>query len=546
MPNQKTLRRYLPIAFVAVVGLAGLIAANPSVIFGLLDPAGTLERQRDRNLYQVGSAEDPLTYQEASQLFEQFRNGTSTAGTALVHQDGKNGLPDAFISDLESLFIESRGTDRVAARLINQLAVHRSFDEQVELTLTDSIRPQSGGIHAQPMDTLGRLGTHRSLTDPTLRELLEITSLRGSYPRTALGVLEKTAAPHGLPDWALDRLEEIAELQLGTIRSDAIKVIATAGDKNRARALFNSLENPIQDREAIARALPGDDVPELMAVLLSEDDSDSLRIGALEQIVKKRDQPEVAGQALTYAFTSDHKFLRIAAFTYYSEWGRHHSKFIEVDWTALCTESFADDDPAMQHALWSAFHFVPFDSIQARETFLLRMLEGTRRQQLNALSALSRVDPLSESTQIVIVRLMNSADEEISSRAQVLHERFRPKGTFEGLGSWIAGALLLGLLGLPALTALVFGTYFMAKLFQSVAAHFRQTRTALVTGSWFVVSIGLGFTLFAGVLGLGHGGHITWEIHLLLVAINAVFAGVGWGLAWIVKDRTGQLQQQAT
>ena len=544
MPNQKTLSRYLPIAFIAVIGLAGLIAANPSVISGLLDPAGMLERQRDRNLYGVGSAENPLTHREATQLFKQFQNGTRAAGTALVHQDGKNGLPDAFLNDLETLFIESQGTDRFAARLINQLAAHRAFDERIESTLTDSIRPQTGGVHTQPMDTLGRLGTHRPLTDQTLRELLQVASLRGSSARTALTALEKTAAPHGLPDWVLDRLVEVAELQLGTARSDAIKVIATAGDKGRARSLFNSLENPIQDREAIARALPEDDVSELMAVLSNEDDSDSLRTGALTEIVKRRDQSEAVGQALTYAFTSDHKFLRIAAFTSYSEWGRHHSKFIDVDWTALCTETFADEDQGTQHAIWSAFRFVPFDSIQARETFLLRMLEGTRRQQLNALSALTMVDPLSEPVQVVIVRLMDSADEEISSRARNLHERFRPKGTFEGLGSWIAGALLLVLLGLPALTALVFGTYFMARLFQSVAARARQTRAALVTGSWFVVSIGLGFTLFAGALGLGHGGHITWEIHLVLVAINAAFAALGWGFSWVVKDRATEAGQQ--
>ncbi|MEJ2088232.1 MAG: hypothetical protein P8Y69_07125, partial [Gammaproteobacteria bacterium] len=332
MPAKLTLKHYLPIAFVVVIALAGLVATNPRAIFGLLDPAATLQRERDHHLYAIGTADEPLDYQQAVDLFERYRGGQRAALSALTRQDARHGLPEAFLCELQIRFTDSGGQDRTAAGLVRELAEHRPFGAAVERTLVDTLRPASGGVSTYPMETLARLATHRPLADATLRELIDIAGIRGYEAQSALGALDRAASAHGLPDWALDRLAEIAAQQRGTNRSGAIKVIASAGDKERARALLNTLPNPMTNPGAIASALPGDDLTALAAELENEANSSDLRVGALEAIVKRRDQSELVGAALTYAFNHDDPALRRAAFATYPEWGRHHARYITVDW----------------------------------------------------------------------------------------------------------------------------------------------------------------------------------------------------------------------
>lgn len=535
MPGDTQLRRYLPIAFIVVVFLMGLVAANPGAIFGLLDPAETLERRQAQHLYALGSADEPLGRSEAANLFERYQDGQRAAAAALVQQDANHGLPDAFLADLVSRFVEAGGEDHPAADLIGQLAAHRSFGEEVERVLVDTLRTPTGGVSSYPMETLGRLSVHRPLTEATLSELLDISAARGTEGRVALATLNTAANAHGLPDWALERLVKIAELHRGPARSEAIGVIASAGHKAQARDLLNTLPNPIPGRDAIASALPQDDLAALMAELENPDNTIELRLGALKEIVKRRDQTELVGAALTYAFSHEHPTLKREAFATFSEWGRHHARAIDVNWHALCVEGFSSNDPAMRYAVIGAFRFIPLGDRSDRDAFLLEMLNGTPTQQGNALAALSRIDPLSEPIQRVVVVLTSSPNVEIADRAGVIYERFRPRGRFEGLESRLAGALLWALLGLPALTAIGFETYYIARLFESVASAGRRWPAVLISIAWFGLSVALGLLLFAGVLGLGHGGHLSWEIYVLLLVINALFVGAGWLLALIMR-----------
>jgi hypothetical protein len=116
-------------------------------------------------------------------------------------------------------------------------------------------------------------------------------------------------------------------------------------------------------------------------------------------------------------------------------------------------------------------------------------------------------------------------------------ECYRPKGRFEGLGSWLAGAIFIGLLGLPALTAMGFETYFVARLLQNIAEGRKRLATIAVSVAWFVLTVALGMTLFMGVMGFGHGGRLSGEIYLALTVINIVFIGVGWLLSLTVRRR---------
>jgi len=298
MPASNSLKHYIPIALVVVIALAAIVTANPSIWFQLLDPAGTIERKRQQALYAIGSADTALTAAEARNLFDQFSAGEYAAGTALVHQDGKHGLPEEFIRYLEDLLTASDDRHLKAVYLIEQLALNRPFDEQVEGALVETVHTPTGGTNTQPITALGNIGAHRALTDSTLTLLLNVALTRSSADRTALAAIEKTAEPFGLPDWALDRLEEIAEKRPGPIRSDAIKVIAAAGAKDRAMVIVNGPSNSPVNADTIAKTLSGDDLPQLLAILEDDTQIIDLRTGALNQIVKRRDRSELVGQTL--------------------------------------------------------------------------------------------------------------------------------------------------------------------------------------------------------------------------------------------------------
>lgn len=534
MPANSPLKRYIPIALIIMIALAGFSAAYPSFWFHLLDPIGTLEKLREQQLYAIGSADSPLTAIEAQALFDQ--KNVNAGRSALLQQDQKHGLPDDFISHLEDLLVDGGDQYRKAAYLIERLALHRQFDERVERTFLERVRTTTGGTNTQPISALGNIGAHRALTDETLTVLLDVALRRSSAEQTALAALAKTA-PFGLPDWALDGLEEIAERRPGAIRSDAIKVIAAAGAQERATAIVNKPGNSPVYADAIATTLSGNALPSLLNTLRDDTQNIELRTGALNELVQRRDQSELVGQALAYAFTSDETALRLTAFNTFSEWGRHHARYIDVSWREVCRRAFADENEAVRVRSASAFRFMSFADNQTRDQFLLEMLQGTETQQLSALQAASGTSMLADPVKQAITSLTDSANPSIAGSAGMLAERYRPKGRFEGLGSWLTGVTFLGLLGLPALTAMGFETYFVARLLQNIANGSKRLATILASVAWFVLSLGLGLTLFMGVMGLGHSGSLSGEIYLFLIVVNTVFFGIGWLLSLAVRQR---------
>ena len=168
-----------------------------------------------------------------------------------------------------------------------------------------------------------------------------------------------------------------------------IKVMAAAGAKERAMAIVNEPGNSPIYADAIATTLSGTDLPGLLSTLQDDTQIIALRIGALNQIVQRRDQSELVGRALTYAFSSSETALRLVAFSTFSQWGRHHSRFIDVSWQEVCQRAFADADQAIRSRAAMTFAFIPFADIQTRDLFLLEMLQGTQDQQLSALRAAS-------------------------------------------------------------------------------------------------------------------------------------------------------------
>jgi hypothetical protein len=537
MPTKHPLGHYVPIAFVIAVALAAFFVANPGFIFKVLDPAASIEKHQQQTLRSIASADAALTADEARQLFARYQSGEYAAGSALVGQDHKHGLPAEFLNYLEGQLIESGKPQRYAAQLIEQLAIERPFDVNVEQAVAAMVRTPRGGTNTQPISTLGNIGSKRALSEPTLTLLLEVALNRTSAARTALATLEKTAHAFGLPDWALDRLEEICNQRPGAIRTDAIKVIAAAGAQDRALALLNSPKTTRMDTEAITQTLRNDELEQLVDRLHNDTQVIEVRIGALNQIVHRRDRSELVGPALAYAFTHEEDALRLAAFVTYSERGRHHTRFIDVNWSEVCARAFDDDNESIRIRSASAFRFVSFADNQARDRFLLQMLAGTDNQQLTALRAASQTRLLSEPVNQAIGSLVTSPIEAVASTAFMLSERTRPKGRFEGLGSWLIGAALFALLGLPAITALGFQTYFVARLLQNMAVNAPRTGATLISLAWLILSVALGLTLFAGVLGMGHGGVGAEEVIPILLVINLVFFGVGWLLRWTVKPR---------
>ena len=495
-----------------------------------------IERKQQQALYAVGSADTALTAAEARNLFDQFSAGEYAAGTALVHQDGKHGLPEEFIRYLEDLLTASDDRQLKAAYLIERLALNRPFDEQVEDALAETVHTPTGGTNTQPITALGNIGAHRALTDSTLTLLLNVALTRSSADRTALAAIEKTAEPFGLPDWALDRLEEIAEKRPSPIRSDAIKVIAAAGAKDRAMVIVNGPSNSPVNADTIAKTLSGDDLPQLLAILEDDTQIIDLRTGALNQIVKRRDQSKLVGQALTYALSSDETALRLAAIGSYAERGRHHARFIDISWPEFCARAFADENESIRVRTASAFRFIPFGNIQERDRFLLDMLQGDETQQLSALRATSHTRMITDPVKQAVISLAESKNADIAATASMLAERYRLKGPLEGLGSWLAGALFWTLLLTPAVTAVGFETYFVARLLQNIADGTSRLVPILISVGWFFLSLALGLTLFMGVLGFGHGGGLSVEIYAILAVINAVFFGVGWLLSLAMRQ----------
>ena len=467
MPSSAPLSRYTLIAFVIVVVLMILAAANRGLWFQLMDPAGTAERAREQELRALGSAETALGLEQAYALFERYVQGDRAAGLALVNQDQKNGLPRDFIDHLGAVLPGRSENALRASSLIEQMALHRAFDEEIERVLVANARPSKGGTYTQPIVALGNIGSHRPLAEPTLTLLLEVALARSSADRVALAALEKTGRAHGLPEWALDRLGEIAETRPGAVRSDAIRVIAASGASERAMALASKAGSSPVNREAIALTLEAQNLTQLDQILRDSSLVPEIRSGALRQIVRRRDQSEFVGRALGYAFSSDETALRLAAFSTYPEWGRHHSSHIHVDWRDVCRRAFADDDEAIRVRAASSFRFIPFADRAARDLFLLEMLSGTATQQHTALRAISGTRMISDAVKSAVVELAGSGNADVAGLAGMLEERYRPKGRFDGLGSWFASAVFWFLLTLPALTAVGFETYFVARLLQS-------------------------------------------------------------------------------
>ena len=538
MPSSAPLLRYALIAFVIVVVLMILAAANRGLWFRLMDPVGTVERAREQELRALGSAEAALSLEQAYELFERYVQGERAAGLALVHQDQINGLPQDFIDHLGAILPGRSQNALKASYLIEQMAVHRAFNAEIERVLVHNARPSKGGTYAEPITALGNIGSHRPLAEPTLTLLLEVALARSSADRVALAALEKTARTNGLPEWALDRLEEIVETRPGTVRSDAIKVIAASGASERAMALANTAGSSPVNREAIALTLEAQNLTQLDQILRDSSLAPETRSGALTQIVRRRDQSEFVGRALSYAFTSNDAALRLAAFSTYSEWGRHHSSQIHVDGRDVCTRAFADDDETIRFRAASSFRFIPFADLTARDVFLLEMLSGTETQQHTALRAISGTRMISDALKSAVVELAGSGNADVAVLAGVLKERYRPKGHFEGLGSWLAGAVFWFLLTLPALTAIGFETYFVARLLQGIAEGDKRAAPLLASIVWFALSVGLGLLLFVGVLAIGHGGGSNLEIYLVLLVINAVFAGVALLFRELVRKRS--------
>ena len=530
--------RYTLIAFVIVVVLAGLAAVNRGLFFNLLDPVGSLERRQERALHALGSADVELSSQQAHELFQRFVGGEDAAASALLQQDRKHGLPEEFIRHLETLLT---GRSRVAFKaryLVQRMALHRPFNEAVESALADSVHSPEGGTDTQPIIALGNIGSQRPLAAATLHLLLEVALAHTPAERTALGALEKTARANGLPEWALDRLEEIADKRPGPIRSDAIRVMAAADAGTRALTIINTPGAPAVNREAIAIVLNAEDPATLDRLLRDSGFLPEVRSGALRELVKHRDLPERVGPAVAYALEHSEAALRVTAFSTYAQWGRHHSRYIDVAWPDVCARAFADENVSIRTQVARTFRFIPFSDRNARDRFLLQMLNGSTAQKRTALQAVAGMPTVTDAVKHAVLGLADSDDYRLAEPARMLKERYRPRGRLEGLGSWLAGAVFWTLLVLPALTAVGFETYFVARVLQSFSDGGAWLRTLLVSVVWFALSVALGLLLFVAVLGLGHGGGSGVEIYVVLLVVNLVFAGIAMFLSVFVRRRS--------
>jgi hypothetical protein len=520
---------------VIVIALSALFARHPSLLFRLFDPAGAQERHQRRELHALATAETPLTAAEAREQFDRYVAGEQAASMVLIHQDRNHGLPTDFLEDLVSELVDGRDGSASVIYLIGQLAENRPFDRRVEAALANRIRTATGGVDTLAIAALGNIGVHRPLADPTLGVLLDVALEQRSADRAALATIEKTAGPFGLPEWALDRLEKIVDERPGPVRSDAIAVMAAAGAHERAFAIVDRGGAGTIGAGAVEATLAEADLTRLIATL--EDDSLNLdlRKGALNHLIRRRDRSELVGRAFTYALSSEQKALRLAALDGYSEYGRHHSRHIDLAWHEFCAAAFGDEDESVRIRIASIFRFIPFDNITARDAFLLDMLAGDEAQQLTALRAISSTPSITDPVKAAVTSLVDSDDPTIAATATTLAERYRPRGRFEGLGSRLAGTLFWALLLAPALTAVGFATYFVARLLQELAGGTRRLAAAAVSFVWFGSSVALGLALFAGVLGFGHGGRLSAGVYGVLAILDAVFFGLGCLLALAVR-----------
>jgi hypothetical protein len=534
MPPPRPLKIYLPLAFLIVIALAALIAANPAGMIGWLNPVKKLERLETQKFHDIGRAETALTNQQARDLFEQYRGGNSAAGNALLSQDQRNGLPEEFLGELEALIVESDAADQKLIHLVGRLAEHRAFAVPVEDVFAQAADPPGSGVDSAAINTLAKIGRHRPLTDPTLEVLIGLAEDQGYGAQSALLALQPTAEAHGLPDWALDRLEAIAGQRPGTIGSEAIKVIAMSGDQARALQLLDVEEKPFVDASAVALALPQNDLAELTRILMSDEHTDAIRVGALDRLVKRRDQSDRVGEALTYAFTSDRSALRLAAFTTYTSSGRHHARHISVSWPDVVAAAFDDDDQSMRIRSAEAFRFVSFEDRTQRDAFLLEMLDGSPNQQQSALWALSGLHLVPETIKERVEVLSASATTPVAQQASVMQERYRKEGPLEKISEWLAGAAFLTLLFFPAITAACFATYFVARLLQSLSGTGSRAGILAVSVLWLCLSIALGLMLIMGAMGLH--GNTGSELYVFLLVVNVIFAGIGWVLTRAIRS----------
>ena len=533
MSPTRPLKTYLPLAFLIVTALVAVITINPGGLIGWLNPIGKLERLETQKLHNVGIAETPLTNQQARDLFEQYRGGSYATGTALISQDRRNGLPDEFLAELEALLVESNAADQQVSHFVGRLAKHRAFGVAVENAFAQAADPPGSGIDVAAIDTLAKIGRHRPLTEHTLEVLIGLAENQSYGAQSALLALQPAAEAHGLPEWALDRLEDIAGQRPGAIGSEAIKVISLSGQKPRALKLLDVEEKPFVDPNVVALALPQNDLAELTRILMSAEHTDPIRVGALDLLVKRRDQSDRVGEALTHAFTSDRSALRLAAFSTYGSWGRHHSRNISVSWPDVIAAAF-DDDQSMRIQSAGAFRFVPFEDRTQRDAFLLEMLHGSANQQQSALWALSGLRLVPDAIKARVEALSRSDNTAVAQQARVMQERYREKGMLENLNEWLAGAAFLTLLFFPAITAAAFATYFVARLLQSLSGTGSRAGILAVSVLWLCLSIALGLMLVMGAMGLH--GNTGSELYVFLLVVNVIFAGIGWVLTRAIRS----------
>ena len=122
-------RRFLPVAALVVLLLAGFLVANSGILFSLFNPSVALKSLSQQNMLQLGSRDEPLSVEEARSLYIQHkRDDSSRADLALVHQDARNGLPKAFLIQLEGEFLRlDHPENRYARSVLLGLARHREL-----------------------------------------------------------------------------------------------------------------------------------------------------------------------------------------------------------------------------------------------------------------------------------------------------------------------------------------------------------------------------------------------------------------------------------
>ncbi len=508
-------RRYLPIAIPAVVMLAVFLVGNPSIVFNLLNPSQMVKGMEHESTQQLGERDEPLTFQEANQLYQQFKkNDRSRADLALVRQDKRNGLPPRFISQLENEFVRAKYPENQHARaLLLQLAAHRELPIAVERN--------AGG------DLLTQIATHRQLEDATLKRLLEPTNYQALDD--SLSVLISVADSQELPGWTIPELERIARERRGSARSKAIEAIAVSGHHARAQALIQTLTDHPLAAEAIAAAIGTDSPPELVQLLKDPSRATDLRVGALERLARAHEHPEVAGAGFSYAFQQDGRLLE-TAYLNFRKYGAQYTSHIDVDWVPLLDQHF-DGPRSLRFKVADKFRFLAVGDAEQRSAFLLRMLHGSDRQQHTAMLALSPHRDVSDEAHERMVALRNSAHADVNHMANVYLSRVKRNSVTERAKRATLGILFWLAFALPVLAGLGWQAWFVATLLSRLSSGEKRTAMTFVCIFWLFLCIVLGAGLFLFLLGYGHdGGGIESDVIGVLAALGLVV----WGLGWIV------------